>query len=387
MDIKKKPFAELYLDALCDNLKASMEIHRRIKDGDGVPQSAEAAEWFAKKFAEPLRWPQELPVEFMKEYFLNVDDIPIEKVEEYPVYEGNPNPPRQEDDQDLFEHGPKDKRSPLWLYLHLSWLAALAEAYDYYPIDKSYGRGLGFPRFIVAWAIEALLRQNDIQSQKDGFLTRAFHRFHPDYFESLGLKPIYEKDDEGAYKDICYFIHLLGKKGPLNIGYRGDFYSSSLTWATDDRHKPYLPNEIVGEILYSQGDERWKEYLTEKQLEALLKRGKRKAAVKGKLQFIGDRFYFDDETLPSDGQWHELTNVSFRVSPQKDGTYLVEYHNARYKNTQFGKQNWGDATLDQSTGEMKVDPGVEYKLNLIYPRYEYATGYTNNFCTCKIKIV
>jgi len=30
MDIKKKPFAELYLDALCDNLKASMEIHRRV---------------------------------------------------------------------------------------------------------------------------------------------------------------------------------------------------------------------------------------------------------------------------------------------------------------------------------------------------------------------
>ena len=68
-------------------------------------------------------------------------------------------------------------------------------------------------------------------------------------------------------------------------------------------------------------------------------------------------------------------------------TFLVEYRNDRYKNTQFGKQNWGDATLDQSTGEMKVDPGVEYELNLIYPRYEYATGYTNNFCTRKIKIV
>ena len=399
MDYRKKPFAELYLDVLCDDMDAAIEFKRRLEEGDGVPQaSKEAVDAFFNCFTTISRWPMDLFRTLNEFYFFKLEEeIPIETVKKYPVY--NENAPYNHDpyDNDSCEHMPKRVGSPAYHYWHLRWLMSFVSDYDLYPMDKKYHRDPSFPRFAVAWGIECAIRQNDKQTRRDALLTRAFHKFHPEYFSKLGLTPIYKKDVEGAYEDICEFLNLLGKRGPMKTSYPGDFNASRLSWHNDDTHKPYLPNEIVGEILESQGDSRWKEFIDEKKLNSLPGHKAQNALKNPVLQFTGDGYYFGNKKIEIDGKWHAISdNASIKVLAQKDNTYRVDYKNHYYKNSPLApelgsfaskKKNWDDSSLAEKTGSLVLTPKIEQGLTLYYPRHEYATGYTNNICNCKIVVV
>ena len=399
MDYRKKPFAELYLDVLCDDMDAAIEFKRRLEEGDGVPQaSKEAVDAFFDCFTTISRWPMDLFRTLNEFYFFKLEEeIPIETVKKYPVY--NENAPYNHDpyDNDSCEHKPKRVGSPAYHYWHLRWLMSFVSDYDLYPMDIKYHRDPSFPRFAVAWGIECAIRQNDKQTRRDALLTRAFHKFHPEYFSKLGLTPIYKKDVEGAYEDICEFLNLLGKRGPMKTSYPGDFNASRLSWHNDDTHKPYLPNEIVGEILESQGDDRWKEFIDEKKLNSLPGHKAQKALKNPVLQFTGDGYYFGNKKIEIDGKWHSISdNASIKVLAQKDNTYRVDYKNHYYKNSPLApeldsfaskKKNWDDSSLAEKTGSLVLTPKIEQGLMLYYPRHEYATGYTNNICNCKVVVV
>ena len=399
MDYRIKPFAELYLDVLCDDMDAAIEFKRRLEKGDGVPQaSKEAVNAFFDCFTTISRWPMDLFRTLNDVYFSKLEEeIPIEMVQKYPLYDENAPYNHDPYDNDSMEHMPKRVGSPAYHYWHLRWLMSFVADYDLYPLDKKHGRDPSFPRFAVAWGIECALRQNDKQTKRDALLTRAFHKFHPEYFKKLGLTPIYEKDGKGAYEDICEFLNLLGKKGPMNIGYHGDFWASRLSWYNDDSHKPYLPNEIVGEILYSQGDARWEEFISEKTLKSLPGNKAPKSLKNPVLKFTGDGYYCGNKEIEIDGKWYSLSDdASIRVVALKDETYLVDYRNSYYKNSPLSfnlesfasnKTNWDDSTKEEKTGSLTLRPNEEQELGLFYPRYEHATGFTNNLCSCKFVVV
>ena len=183
----------------------------------------------------------------------------------------------------------------------------------------------------------------------------------------------------------------------MNIGYHGDFWASRLSWHDDDTHKPYLPNEIVGEILYSQGDARWEEFISEKTLKSLPGNKAPKSLKNPVLKFSGDGYYYGNKEIEIDGKWYSLSgDASIRVVALKDETYLVDYRNSYYKNSPFSlnlesfassKNNWDDSTKEEKTVSLTLRPNEEQELALFYPRHEYATGFTNNLCSCKFVVM
>ena len=75
MDYRKKPFAELYLDVLCDDMDAAIEFKRRLEEGDGVPQaSKEAVDAFFNCFTTISRWPMDLFRTLNEFYFFKLEE-------------------------------------------------------------------------------------------------------------------------------------------------------------------------------------------------------------------------------------------------------------------------------------------------------------------------
>ena len=108
------------------------------------------------------------------------------------------------------------------------------------------------------------------------------------------------------------------------------------------------------------------------------------------LRFTSDGYYYPTVDIETDGQWHEVGMAKIKVTPQGDG-FLLEYEDSFYKNSPMwgpngGSNNWNDSTQQSRNKEILLKPSEEETLALYYPRYEYATGFTNNLCICNVLI-
>ena len=391
--------AELYLNVLCDSLEAALELCRRMERGIGMPKAPEgASEAFFNEFRQISRFPGSLQGLLQDLYFSKVDPIPYAEPSVYPDYEEIPGYVRNPfDDEGFFRHTPKHEGEGSFEHLRHTWLISLAQSYDYATVDRKYGRRCHTPPFVAKWAIETGIRQTDTQSRKDALLTRAFHRMHPEFFASLGLTPVYELDKEGSYADIQECLRLWNKKGPFDTGTLKDFSHSGLAWVSDDSHKPYTVNAIIGEILYEFHDERYLEFIDDKGLEALHAKIHSSAIDlrNVKLVFKGDDYFFGDGTFTGDLSDVDLPHVRLALSVGDDGVAVLTYENDYYeysmpapKGLEAGNRPNRDRNdIITSSGELRLRLNQEQKLILFYPRYEEMSGYTNHFCECSVTLV
>lgn len=115
-----------------------------------------------------------------------------------------------------------------------------------------------------------------------------------------------------------------------------------------------------------------------------------------KLKLIGDHYLYKDALFPIDGKWHSSDFVWMRIVEQPDGTFLVMYQNQYYLNSPLsdrpglpsaGRENRNDSSIGMKGGKITLKAGESKEIGLIFPRYEYASGFTNNYCVCDLKII
>ena len=341
---------------------AAKELARIIKDGeDNIVSDPEAARDFLKAFNNQYLAPEISLRQLNETYFSKNREIEYVQPETFKQY-----------DEDSIKS-----------------LIEVATTYNSYLTYYQYGHFLMNPPFMVRYAIETLINQNNIKYHRLGLLLRAFHKYHPDFFIKLKLVPVYVKDLDGAFLDILEIIKDNDIGRPIHIGE----YFVATGFDDNKAMSPYSSYKIViGEILHDHNDSRAYDYLSDEEFKELKIKTRMNITDKQvRLIFKGDGVFYQDTVIEGDDQWHSFANLSFKIR-KEDDQYRIDIKNTVYRNSSFEKDikkqkpNFKDDQMEVKTLLYFLELNHKEQIPLFCPKHERLKGFVNYYCLCNIKV-